>query len=62
MNSVYGAALIAIAVAMILLARPSSEGEPAKYLRVFIVGQAYIMATLVCFVIGATFLISNWPF
>ena len=55
-----GVALIAVAVGMILLARPR-DGVSAPYLKVYIVGQAYVMAAMVSAVIGVALIIANWP-
>jgi hypothetical protein len=55
-----GVALVAITVAMIYLARPS-DGVSAPFLRVWIVGQMYVMAALVSAVSGIALLVSNWP-
>jgi len=60
MNMVAGLVLIAVTVAMIYLARPS-DGVSAPFLRVWVVGQLYLMTALVSAVIGVSMLISNWP-
>jgi hypothetical protein len=60
MNMVAGLVLIAVTVAMIYLARPS-DGVSAPFLRVWVVGQMYLMTALVSAVIGVSLLISNWP-
>ena len=60
MNMVAGLVLIAVTVAMIYLARPS-DGVSAPFLRVWVVGQLYLMTALVSAVIGVSLLISNWP-
>ena len=60
MNMVAGLVLIAVTVAMIYLAKPS-DGVSAPFLRVWVVGQLYLMTALVSAVIGVSMLISNWP-
>ena len=60
MNLIAGVAFIAVAVIMILSARPR-DGVSAPYLRVYIVGQLYVMTAMVSAVIGVALLISSWP-
>ena len=61
MNLTGGIVLIAIAVAMIFLARPT-DGVSARFLKgPWIVGQAYTMITMICVVIGISVIIVNWP-
>ena len=60
MNLIAGAALIAVAVMMILFARPR-DGVSAPYLKVYIVGQLYVMTAMVSAVIGVALIIANWP-
>jgi hypothetical protein len=59
MYLVVGLLLLAVTVAMLLLARPS-DGVSAPFLKIWIVGQAYVMTAMVSAVIGVTLLISNW--
>jgi hypothetical protein len=61
MNVTYGFALIAVTVVLIFLGR-SSNGVPASFLRIWIVGQFYALAAMVSAVIGTTLIIANWPF
>lgn len=62
MNIIGGVILIAIAVAMLLLARPK-DGVSARFLKgPWIVGQAYVMITMIFGVIGVSAVIVNWPF
>jgi hypothetical protein len=35
--------------------------DSAPFLKVWIVGQAYIIATIICLVIGTTLIIHNLP-
>ena len=59
MTSIYGVALIALAIGMILMGRAPKGMDSAPFLRVWIVGQAYIIATIVCLVIGTTLIIQS---
>ena len=61
MNSIYGLALIAVAVGMVFLGRPGKGMDSAPFLKVWIVGQAYIIATIVCLVMGTTLIIQSLP-
>ena len=61
MTSIYGVALIALAIGMILVGRAPKGMDSAPFLRVWIVGQAYIIATIVCLVIGTTLIIQSLP-
>ena len=57
----YGVGLLLVAATMIWFARPARGQDSAPFLRVWIVGQIYLMAAMVSSVIGVTLLISNWP-
>jgi len=59
MTSIYGVALIALAIGMILVGRAPKGMDSAPFLRVWIVGQAYIIATIVCLVVGTTLIIQS---
>lgn len=61
MNLIAGVALIAVAAGMILVARPS-DGVSAPYLRIFIVGQIYLLTAMIAVVVGVAVVIVNWPF
>jgi hypothetical protein len=62
MNIIGGVILIAIAVAMLIVARPK-DGVSARFLKgPWIVGQAYLMITMIFGVIGVSAIIVNWPF
>ena len=61
MNSIYGLALIALAVGMMFVGRPAKGMDSAPFLRSWIVGQAYIIATIVCLVVGTTLIIQSLP-
>ena len=61
MTSIYGAALIALAVGMMFVGRPAKGMDSAPFPKVWIVGQAYIVATIICLVIGTTLIIQSLP-
>ena len=61
MTSIYGVALIALAIGMILVGRAPKGMDSAPFLRIWIVGQAYIIATIVCLVVGTTLIIQSLP-
>ena len=61
MNFAGGFVLIAIAIAMIVVARPK-DGESARFLKgPWIVGQVYTMIAMICIVVGISTIIVNWP-
>jgi len=59
MTSIYGVALIALAIGMILVGRAPKGMDSAPFLKIWIVGQAYIIATIICLVIGTTLIIQS---
>ena len=62
MNVIGGVISIAIAVAMLILARPK-DGVSAHFLKgPWIVGQPYVMIAMIFGVIGVSAVIVNWPF
>ena len=56
-----GIAFILATVGMIWVARPPQGQSAAPFLRVWIVGQAYVMAAMVSAVVGVALAIINWP-
>jgi hypothetical protein len=56
MNFTGGIVLIAVAIAMIIVARPA-DGESAPFLKVWVVGQIYALAAMVSAVTGVTMVI-----
>jgi hypothetical protein len=58
---ILGLVLIALAVAMVVVARPA-DGVAAPFLRAWPIGQAYTMVTMASSVTGVALIISNWPF
>jgi hypothetical protein len=62
MNVIGGVILIAIAVAMLILGKPK-DGVSARFLKgPWIVGQVYVMITMIFGVVGTSVIIVNWPF
>jgi hypothetical protein len=61
MNFTSGIVLIAVAIAMIIIARPAN-GESAPFLKVWVVGQIYALAAMVSAVTGVTMVIISRPF
>jgi hypothetical protein len=60
MHSIYGIALIAIAIGMVWVGRPPKGEAFAPFLRVWIVAQIYILTVMISAVVGITFLIVGW--
>jgi len=60
MNFTIGLILIAIAIAMVVMARPA-DGGSAPFLKVWIVGQIYALAAMVSAVMGIAILIISGP-
>jgi hypothetical protein len=61
MNFAGGFILIAVAAAMVLVARPM-DGESARFLKgPWIIGQFYVLITMICSVLGISAIIVNWP-
>jgi hypothetical protein len=61
MNFTLGLIFIAVAIAMVLLARPA-DGESASFLKLWIVGQIYALTAMVSGVTGLTIAIISRPF
>jgi hypothetical protein len=60
MSFAIGLALVAVTVVMVALARPNKAGEPALFLRVWAVGQAYVLGAMTSAVVGITLMLSEW--
>jgi hypothetical protein len=58
MALISGLVLIAFAIGLIIVARPRG-GEPARFLRHWPVGQAYVMGVLIAAVTGVTMVIAS---
>jgi hypothetical protein len=59
MNIAIGLTFIAVTVIMMLVARPR-DGVSAPFLRIWIVGQVYVLVALVSAVLGAAAIISSF--
>jgi hypothetical protein len=59
MNIVYGIVLICIAVAMLWLARPADGVSLPWFKKAWIIGQVYVMAAMVLFIMGGAAIISS---
>jgi hypothetical protein len=58
MALISGLVLLVLAIGLIIVARPQ-DGEPARFLRYWPVGQAYVMGVLIAAVTGITMVISS---
>ncbi len=56
----YGVALILVGAAMLWIAKPGKGQDSVPWLRVFIVGQMYVMAAIVCMVTGVSVILTYW--
>jgi hypothetical protein len=61
MAFIFGIVLVALTATMVLVARPVA-GELAQFLRVWFVGQAYVLGALASALAGITVMINTWPF
>jgi hypothetical protein len=62
MGLLSGIVLFVAGIGLTFLGRPGSGGEyVVPLMRVWVVGQIYVLATLIALVIGCTLIISNWP-
>jgi len=61
MDAVGGVGLIAIAVALLIVGK-HRWGAPAPFIRIWIVGQLYVLAIMLIAVLGITAIIINRPF
>ena len=52
-----GIALICFAIFMIWLARPADGEAAAMFKKSWVIGQLYVMATLLVFVMGAAYIL-----
>lgn len=60
MNSIYGLIMLAVATGMVLAARPR-YGKSPRFLGSWVVGQIYVLACLVCSVLGLSLVIRSLP-
>jgi len=56
-----GIALVMLTVSMVLLGRPA-DGVAAPFLRVWLVGQAYLLGAMMSALTGIIIMITAWPF
>ncbi len=61
LNLLYGVGLIAVMCLMFWIARPAKGQDSVPWLRVYIVGQAYVLTAMICGVMGISILIQNFP-
>jgi hypothetical protein len=61
MNAIGGVILMAIGGVLLFFGR-ARGGAPRSFLHIYIVGQLYLLTTMVFIVLGAAVVISNWPF
>lgn len=62
MTFIAGLVLLAVGVVLFLFGRTrSGEAHPVRLMNVWAIGQLYVLAVLVTFVIGCAFVISDWP-
>jgi hypothetical protein len=59
MNITYGIGLICVAVVMIYFARPADGVSLPWFKKAWIIGQLYVMAAMVLFVMGGAAIISS---
>jgi hypothetical protein len=62
MQITVGCILLVVSVAMVVIARPASGQESVFWLsKPWILGQVYVLASLVRAVIGVSFILNAWP-
>jgi len=58
-----GVILIALSAVMVFFGRPKGGDDMASFLRgPWIVGKAFVMASLISFVMGVSLLLTHWPY
>jgi len=58
MGLTFGIGIIGLAIFMIWLARPADGEAAAMFKGSWVIGQLYVMATLLVFVIGAAYILT----
>ncbi len=59
---ILGVVLLLVCVGMILVARPKAGQDSAIWLsKPWILGQAYVLLTLLVAVVGVSFILNSWP-
>jgi len=61
MNLIYGLILIGVAIVMLIFGRPGKGMDVAPFLKAWIVGQMYVIATLIAFVMGTSLVVMSLP-
>ncbi len=62
MEIVVGCVLLIVCVGMIVVAQPAAGQDSVVWLsKPWILGQAYVLATLVVAVVGVSFILNGWP-
>ena len=58
----YGVGLIVAMCAMVWIGRPSKGVDSAPWLRIYIVGQLYVMSAMLCGIVGGLIGVAIWYF
>ena len=58
MGLLFGIGFICLAIFMIWLARPADGDSAAMFKKSWVIGQLYVMATLLVFVTGAAYILN----
>ena len=61
MSLTAGLILLGLTVVMVAIARPGA-GESAPFLKSWIVGQASVLTSMICAVVGVSAIVTNWQF
>jgi hypothetical protein len=62
MNLVFGIVLLLVGSGMLVIARPNAGGQYViPLMDVWAIGQLYVIATLLAFVLGVSFCLMAWP-
>jgi hypothetical protein len=62
MQITVGCILLVVFVAMVVIARPTSGQDTVLWLsKPWMLGQVYVLASLVTAVIGVSFILNAWP-
>jgi hypothetical protein len=59
MNITYGIALICVAIAIIWFARPADGVSLPWFKKAWIIGQLYVLAAMIIFVMGGAAILGN---
>ncbi len=62
MQIILGVVLLFLCVGMVVVARPKAGQDSAIWLRgPWILGQTYVLLTLLAGVVGVSFIVNAWP-